>query len=71
VGAPRPRPSAPFLELELEVNQLEVIRLSYKCEDCVERDRTYKELDDLNNQERYERMQEDIEQSKRQADNRP
>jgi hypothetical protein len=45
--------------------QSEVRQLVYKCEDCVEHERNYKELDDLNNQERDERMQEDIEQKHR------
>jgi hypothetical protein len=50
------------VELELEVNQLEsgLARCHY-----VEHERDYKELDDLNNQERDERMQEDIKQSER------
>jgi hypothetical protein len=44
---------------------VEVNRLICKCADCVEHELDYKKLDDLNNQERDERMQEDIEQSNR------
>ena len=39
-------------QLQSEARQLEVNQLVYKCEDCVERERNYKELDDLNNQKR-------------------
>jgi predicted nucleic acid-binding Zn-ribbon protein len=48
-------------QLELEVNQLEVCinLLGCNCEDCVEHERNYKELDDRNNQEIYERLQQD------------
>ena len=53
-------------QLQSEVRrQLEVNRLVYKCEDCVEHERNYKELDDLNNHERDERAQQDIEQKHR------
>jgi hypothetical protein len=44
---------------------LEVNQLVYECGDCVEHKRNYKELDDLNTQERDERLQQDIEQSNR------
>jgi hypothetical protein len=53
-------------QLQSEVRrQLEVNRLVYKCEDCVEHELDYKKLDDVNNQERDERMQKDIKQSNR------
>jgi hypothetical protein len=49
----------------LQVNELVVNRVGCKCAGCVEHELDYKKLDDLNNQEREERMQEDIKQSNR------
>jgi hypothetical protein len=47
------------------LNQLEANQVVYECGDCVEHERDYKELDDLNNQERGEHVQQDIEQKHR------
>jgi hypothetical protein len=47
---------------------LEVNQVVYECGDCVEHERDYKELDDLNNQERDERVQQDIKQKHRVID---